>query len=187
MNTLPDYLQPGLDIVLVGLNPSLASAQAGRYFASPRNRFWRALECAGVFAAPPDATRDRLLFAQGIGLTDVVKRPTRGASDLRAADYRRWAPVLRAKLRRYRPLIVCFHGAVAYRAYLRYAENAPPSSLTLGLQPRLIAQSRVYLIPNPSPANAAYSLADLARWYRRLWALRAALRRADTCPPRSVC
>ena len=172
MNTLPDYLQPGLDIVLVGLNPSLASAEAGRYFASPRNRFWRALECAGVFAAPPSADRDRLLLAQGIGLTDVVKRPTRGAS-----DYRRCAPLLRAKLERCRPLIVCFHGAVAYRAYLRYAEHIRAPDLTLGLQPRLIAQSRVFVIPNPSPANAAYSLADLAHWYRRLWALRAALRR----------
>ena len=187
MKTLPDYLQPGLDIALVGLNPSLASAEAGRYFASPRNRFWRTLECAGVFAAPPDASRDRVLLAQGIGLTDLVKRPTRGASDLRAADYRRWAPVLRAKVERYRPLIVCFHGAVAYRAYLRYAENTRPVALALGLQPHLIAQSRVFVVPNPSPANAAYSLADLAHWYRRLWALRAALRQADTCPPRSAC
>lgn len=179
MNTLPDYLQCGLDIVLVGLNPSVVSAEAGYYFASPRNRFWRALECAGVFAAPPSASRDRLLFARGIGLTDVVKRPTRGASDLRAADYRRWAPVLCAKLERYRPLIVCFHGAVAYRAYLRYAEDVRPSNLALGLQPHLIGQSRVYLVPNPSPANAAYSLADLASWYRRLWALRAYLRGED--------
>ena len=173
MNTLPDYLRPGLDIVLVGLNPSVASAEAGRYFASPRNRFWRALECAGIFAAPPSACRDRLLLDHGIGLTDVVKRPTRGASDLRAADYRRWAPVLRAKLERYRPLIVCFHGAVAYRAYLRYGEGERPGALRLGLQERRIGEARVYLVPNPSPANAAYSLGDLARWYRRLWALRA--------------
>ncbi len=187
MNTLPDYLRPGLDIVLVGLNPSVASAEAGRYFASPRNRFWRALECAGIFAAPPSASRDRLLLAQGIGLTDVVKRPTRGASDLRAADYRRWAPVLRAKLERYRPQIVCFHGAVAYRAYLRYGAGERPAALELGLQARSIGEARVYLVPNPSPANAAYSLAELAGWYRRLWALRGEVRGADTCPPRSAC
>ena len=177
MKTLPDYLRPGLDIVLVGLNPSVASAEAGRYFASPRNRFWRALECAGIFAAPPSACRDRALLAQGIGLTDVVKRPTRGASDLRAADYRRWAPLLRAKLQRCRPLIVCFHGAVAYRAYLRYGEGERVSALELGLQARRVGQSRVYLVPNPSPANATYSLAELAGWYRRLWALRGDVKR----------
>ena len=46
METLPDYLQPGLDFVLVGLNPSIPSAQAGHYFANPRNRFWPAFNGA---------------------------------------------------------------------------------------------------------------------------------------------
>ena len=57
----------------------------------------------------------------------MVKRPTRNTSELRAADYRRWAPVLKAKLERYSPLIVCFHGAVAYRNYLKYAEGVSES------------------------------------------------------------
>ena len=39
MNTLPDYLQPDLDIVLIGLNPGLNSIKAGHYFAFGRNRF----------------------------------------------------------------------------------------------------------------------------------------------------
>ena len=44
--TLPDYLRPGLDIVLVGLNPSAYSARVGHYFANPRNRFWPAVSAA---------------------------------------------------------------------------------------------------------------------------------------------
>ena len=62
MNTLPDYLQHNLDIVLVGLNPSLPSVEAGRYFASPRNRFWRALNRSGIRASrwmPRSTTRCR--------------------------------------------------------------------------------------------------------------------------------
>ena len=174
MKTLPDYLCAGLDIVFVGLNPGLYSVEVGRYFASPRNRFWRAVNRSGLLSEPLDAERDAELLEQGIGLTDVVKRSTKGASDLRAADFRRWSPVLREKLLRHRPRIVCFHGAVAYRSYLRHAcgVNERPE---LGLQPRRIGESLVFLVPNPSPANAVYSLEDLVEWYRRLGELRGSL------------
>ena len=58
--------------------------------------------CSGV---------DLCLFLQhGIGFTDVVKRPTAGGGDLRAADYREWAPVLRARLLEFAPDIAWFHG-----------------------------------------------------------------------------
>ena len=42
----------------------------------------------------------------------------------------------------------------------------------MGLQKRSIGASWVFVTPNPSPANAAYSLDDLAEWYRRLGILR---------------
>ena len=172
MNTLPDYLKEGLDIVLVGLNPSLYSVEVGHYFATPRNRFWRAINRSGLLTEPLDASTDYRMMEQGIGLTDIVKRPTRGASDLRAADYREWAPVLKEKLERFQPMIVCFHGVVAYRNYLRHAENIRQSSIELGLQPHAIGRSRVFVVPNPSPANAAYSLDTLVGWYNALRDLR---------------
>ena len=172
MDTLPDYLKEGLDIVLVGLNPSLYSVEVGHYFAAPRNRFWRALNGSCLLTKPLNADTDYKMPEQGIGMTDVVKRPTRGASDLRAADYREWAPALKEKLERCRPLIVCFHGAVAYRNYLRYADGIRASSVELGLQSHTIGRSRVFVVPNPSPANAAYSLDALAGWYQALRELR---------------
>ena len=176
MNTLPDYLKEGLDIVLVGLNPSLRSVEAGHYFATPRNRFWPAINRSGLLAESLDTNTDYKIVEHGIGLTDIVKRPTRGASDLRAADYREWAPVLREKLERYEPLIVCFHGAVAYRNYLRHADGIRVSSIELGLQSHTIGRSRVFVVPNPSPANAAYSLDTLVAWYRALSDLRQRLK-----------
>ena len=176
MNTLPDYLKNDLDIVLVGLNPSLRSVEVGHYFATPRNRFWRAINKSGLLAEQLDTETDYKMLEHGIGLTDIVKRPTRGASDLRAADYREWAPVLRGKLERYEPLIVCFHGAVAYRNYLKYAEGETTTSIELGLQPLAIGRSRVFLVPNPSPANAAYSLDTLVGWYKALRDLRRKLK-----------
>ena len=171
VRSLPDYLGDGLDIIFVGLNPGLYSVQVGHYFATPRNRFWTAINRSGLLAEPVGAAQDHRLLRQGIGLTDVVKRATRGASELRAADFRRGAPVLKEKLERHRPRIVCFHGKTAYRGYMKYAEDRV-DLLELGAQPVAIGSSLVFVTPNPSPANAAWSLADLVGWYRRLAALR---------------
>ena len=48
LETLPDFLKPGLDIVFIGLNPSTISVTQGHYFANPRNRFWKALNMSGL-------------------------------------------------------------------------------------------------------------------------------------------
>ena len=165
--TLPDYLSQGLALVFVGLNPSLYSVKTGHYFANPRNRFWTALNLSGLVGVELSAEVDHTLPDHGIGLTDVVKRPTAGASGLTSQDFRTWAPVLKEKLERFRPRLVCFHGLTGYRQYLRYGEGSrAPASL--GLQEHQIGGVPVYVTPNPSPANARYSLDDLAGWYREL-------------------
>ena len=174
--TLPDYLRPGLDIVLIGLNPSAYSVRAGHYFANPRNRFWPAVSAANLAGRPVGPEDDAALLDVGIGLTDVVKRPTPQASGLSAADYRQDAPLLREKLLYHEPAIACFHGLTAYRAYLRYAEGiSKPGAISLGRQDFTIGNSRVFVLPNPSPANARYSLADLTGWYVKLNRWRAEL------------
>ena len=173
MNTLPDYLRPDLDIMLVGINPGAYSAQVGHYYARPGNRFWRAANQAGIFSEPLGPESDSRVLEFGVGLTDVVKRPTATANELRAADYRRWAPVLRRKIRRYRPRIVCFQGIGGYRSYLRYGEGlAPLPRLRPGRQDLRLEASVVFLVPSPSGLNARYSFDDLVGWYRRLKVLR---------------
>ena len=101
----------------------------------------------------------------------MVKRPSSSASKLRVADYRRWAPVLREKLERFAPSIVCFHGVTGYRGYLKHAEGVDDRP-KLGLQDRSLGVSKIFVVPNPSPANAVYSVDDLTAWYRRLKDLR---------------
>ena len=167
MDTLPDYLRSGLDVVFVGINPGAYSAEVGHYFATPLNRFWPAVTRAGILPESMTAETDHMALDHGVGFTDVVKRASRSASNLRAADYRRGAPVLKEKLERFQPLVACFHGVTAYGNYLRYCEGevARPKP---GPQPRTIGRSRVFVVPNPSPANAAFSLDDLVEWYRRL-------------------
>ena len=170
LETLPDYLCPGLDIVSIGLNPSLPSVRDGFYFANPRNRFWRALNASGLVSEPLEpgiAAMEKLINEQSIGFTDVVKRPTAGGNELRAVDYREWAPLLKDKLEDTAPLIAWFHGKQAYQNYLKYTKGLP-AKIEWGAQPLVIGRSRVFVTPNPSPANAAYSLEVLTDWYRQL-------------------
>ena len=169
MDTLPDYLRPGLEIVFVGINPSVYSVQTGHYFANPRNRFWAAINRSGLVRAGRDLgpTDDATMNDWGIGFTDVVKRPSSNAASLRAGDYRYWAPVLKEKLLDCQPLVVCFNGLTAYRNYLQHAEGVMAGPKP-GRQARRIGVCHVFVAPSPSPANAAYSLDTLAGWYRQL-------------------
>ena len=171
MTTLPDYLCRGLDIAFVGINPGAYSAQVGRYFATPQNRFWGALSRSGLVPAAGvlEPGAEAWLNEHRIGFTDVVKRASNSASSLRAADFRRWSPVLREKLIKFEPRVVCFNGVTGYRSYLRYGERVEPV-VELGPQERRIGVSRVFVVPSSSPANAAYSLDDLVEWYQRLGA-----------------
>jgi TDG/mug DNA glycosylase family protein len=96
-----------------------------------------------------------------------VKRPTRGAAQLRADDYRSGALRLAAVLRKYQPAIAWFHGKLAYGQFLKRT-GAPQRGAGWGGQPVCIGVTRIFVTPNPSPANAAFSLQDLVEWYNRL-------------------
>ncbi len=173
MKTLPDYLRHGLDILSIGLNPSLNAVKAGYYFATPQNRFWPALNASALFEPQltPSAASMQWMFEQGVGFTDVVKRPSRGSAQLRAADFREWAPVIRVELELYRPRIAWFHGKLAYENYLKFAEDRR-ERIRWGRQRRRLGNTVFFVTPNPSPANATYSLQDITQWYNRLARLR---------------
>lgn len=79
---LPDYLKPGLDIVFIGINPSMFAAYTGKYYDGPGNHFWQALYLSGILAEPMSAVDDHKLLDLGIGFTNIVPRTTRGLSDL---------------------------------------------------------------------------------------------------------
>lgn len=176
VDTLPDYLAPGLRLVFVGINPSSFSVGRGRYFARRSNRFWPAFSRSAL-SAPIRAALGRVtlgpeddagLLGFGIGFTDVVKRPSANASTLRPADFEAGAPELLGKLGRFRPRVACFHGLMAYRAFARYALGEAKPVAALGPQARVVAGTRLYVVPNPSPANAHFTPADQADWYDRL-------------------
>ena len=176
--SLPDRLGPNLRVLFVGINPSLYAVARGHYFARPQNRFWPALSASklgqpicqalGVERLWPE--HDVQLPDFGIGLTDVVKFASANASSVTPAMYREGAPRLLETLLRCSPTLVCFHGMVAFRPFARHALGWKPEEVgALGLQERgLPGGTPIAVIPNPSPANASYSLADLIGWYDRV-------------------
>jgi len=170
MKTLPDYLRHNLLFISIGLNPSPVSVKAGYYFANPRNRFWKALNGSRLVDVPlkPGAEAMQVLFNKyNIGFTDIVKKPTRMANALRTADYREGAVVLKEKLLEYQPKIAWFHGMVTYKNYLRYAEGID-AEVPWGAQKLQIGTTRVFVTPNPSPANAQFSTDDLINYYNEI-------------------
>ena len=167
MTTLPDYLDHHLKIVSIGLNPSPVSVEAGFYFANPRNRFWNALNRSRLVdekLQPGEEAMQILFNRYKIGFTDLVKRPTPMGKTLRAADYRDGAPSLKEKLLHYKPALAWFHGISTYRQFLKYAENMQ-INVSPGVQKHSIGRTRVFVTPNPSPANAKFSLDELVRYY----------------------
>jgi double-stranded uracil-DNA glycosylase len=172
--TLPDLLRPGLAVVFVGINPSLYSVARGHYFARSTNRFWPAFSQSrlslpvrrgiGVERLLPE--HDRLLPDYGFGFTDAVKRATARAADLGREEFIAAVANLVEKIAAFRPRIACFHGIMAYRQVsLSLGEDGNPK---LGLQEIRIGESRIFLAPNPSPANAHVTPAQQTGWYDRL-------------------
>lgn len=176
MKTLPDYIDYDLDILSIGLNPSTISIEKGYYFANPRNRFWKALNRSKLIRKndefiPSKEAQEELFKKYSIGFTDVVKRSSSMGKDLRAEDYKKWAPQLKLKIDKFKPKICWFHGKVAINNYFKYSLEMK-QNIIWGKQKFTIQDSIFYVTPNPSPANAAFSLDEIIRWYDKLSVLK---------------
>ena len=79
---LPDYLKEGLDMVFIGINPSMAAAYSGKYYDGGGNHFWPALYLSKLIPEPMNPQDDYKLMDMGIGFTNIVPRTTRGIADL---------------------------------------------------------------------------------------------------------
>src|SRR5688572_30117004 len=109
LQDVPDHLRPGLNIVIVGINPGLRSGASGHHYAFPGNHFWKLLYESGLLPEPLTFAEDHRVLEYGIGLTNLVDRTTREAGELSRAEMAEGAASLKAKLLHYRPKIVCFN------------------------------------------------------------------------------
>lgn len=161
--TLEDLIAPDLDVLFVGYNPNPLAVASGHYYARRANRFWEDLHEAGfvpaVFRGPGE---DRLILEHGVGLTDVIKRPTPSIDGLDASEFRGGFARLDGLLAMYRPRVVCFNGLGLLERYRRFGH--PPEGTI------------VRAVPSTSPRNNHLKAQRLAA-FKEVRALVAAMKK----------
>ena len=170
MGPLRDVLRPGLEIVFVGINPGRHSAAAGHHYAGPGNHFWPLLHESGLVGERLTYEDEVRVLEWGIGLTNMVARPSAGIADLTMEELLEGARSLRRRLLRNRAGIVCFNGKRIYEIFAGHP-------CQLGRQEERIGASRVFVMPSTSPRGASYSKAQKLAYFRQLARLRDELRR----------
>ena len=153
---LPDYLQPGLDIVFIGINPSMFAAYTGKYYDGPGNHFWQALYLSGLIPEPMSAGDDHKMVNLGYGFTNVVARTTRGIADLSKKEIAEGAVILKEKLIKYQPKIAVFNGKAIYEVY------SGQKKFMFGRQPQRIPGSQTWLWVMPSSSARCAQLPRVA-------------------------
>jgi TDG/mug DNA glycosylase family protein len=169
LQPLRDRVRPGVRVLLVGINPGIRSATVGHHFAGYSNRFWKLLHESGLVPGPIGPEDDVRLPEWGLGITNLIARPTPGIDTLRPAEYVEGIGILRRKVRRWKPKVVAFVGVSLYRAI--FAKKGP---IALGLQSDSFEGARVVVLPNPSGRNANFTYAEMLAAFATLAHLPAA-------------
>jgi double-stranded uracil-DNA glycosylase len=175
---LTDCIQPGVRLLLIGINPGVMSATTGHHFAGPTNRFWRLMYESGLVPEPVTHADDIRLPQWGIGMTNLVPRPTPGIDTLRPEEYLEGWKILEKKIERYRPEIVAFVGVTMYRALWKLLTQQPLAAskpkggggpvIKPGFQSATVHGARVFVLPNPSGRNAHFSYAAMLAAFSEL-------------------
>jgi TDG/mug DNA glycosylase family protein len=171
---LKDRIAPGLRILFVGINPGVRSAQSGHHFAGPGNRFWKLLWEARLVREPFTHVDDDRLPEFGLGITNLVPRPSPGIDSLKPAEYVAGWHVLEKKIETYRPAVVALVGVTLWRVILPLlltddeARRRASAIKCPGLQSLTIHSARIFVLPNPSGRNANYTYTEMLAAFRSL-------------------
>jgi mismatch-specific thymine-DNA glycosylase len=164
MRTLPDYLRKGMKMIMVGANPGDRSARVGHYYAGRGNQFWPIMYESGVIPEPLSYEDDRRILEFGIGMTDLVKRPTRGIDEIERREFAEGRVLLAQKLEDLRPRVVAFNGKMVY-------EKFAGRQCKLGLQKEELYGAKVFVLPSTSGVNGGTERAVKTRYFKKLAAL----------------
>ena len=162
---LTDRIRPGVRILFVGINPGLRSAVTGHHFAGHSNRFWKLLFESKLVSEPLTHQDDWRLPDWGLGLTNIIQRPSSGVDVLKPQEYTAGRKRLVAAVKRYRPHIVALLGVTIYRSLFPEYRTG---RISLGLQDKTLTDRPVFVLPNPSGRNAHYSYRAMLMAFRAL-------------------
>ncbi len=157
--TIEDLLPDPLRLLFVGINPGLVSAATGLHFARPGNRFYPALQAAGVIDSVTAAEAQPELEAAGIGITNLVARSSARADELDDHELSAGRERLDQLVTQRRPAVVAVAGITSYRT--AFGERRAAA----GRQPHDLAGAALWVVPNPSGLNAHETVASLAAAY----------------------
>lgn len=160
---LPDIIAPCLDVLFCGINPGMTAVAAGHHFAGRGNRFWRVIHRAGFTPEEIPPHDDRAILRYRCGLTTVVKRATPRADLLSRQEFAAAAAEFDRKVARYTPRFVAFLGKAAYCGLSGRRDVA------WGLQPEHTGNASIWILPNPSGRNRAFSFDRLVAVYREFF------------------
>jgi TDG/mug DNA glycosylase family protein len=162
---LTDHIRPGVRILFVGINPGLRSAATGHHFAGYSNRFWRLLFESKLTPEPLTHQDDWRLPDWGLGLTNIIQRPSAGIDMLKPSEYIAGRKRLVATVKHHRPHAVALLGVTIYRTLFPEYRTG---RVRLGLQSKTLAGCPVFVLPNPSGRNAHYSYQTMLTAFRAL-------------------
>lgn len=160
---LKDRIAPGARVLFVGINPGVRSAVTGHHFAGPSNNFWKLLYDSGFVPERVTHVDDDRLPEWGLGITNLVARPTPGVMDLSLSELRAGRAALERKVKRYQPRMVALVGITVYRALF-----PGPRPIKPGRAREVLGGAPVWVLPNPSGRNAHYSYQAMQQAFRRL-------------------
>ena len=152
-----------MKLVIIGCHPTESSVRVGHYYAGRDNEFWPIIFESGVVPEPFDYRDDKRVIEFGIGLTDLVKRPSKTAAEIAREDFAEGRIVLASKIEEYTPKVVAFNGKFAYE---KFAQR----TCKFGLQKEKLYGAQVFVLPSTSAQNATGSGVKL-RYFKQLGAL----------------
>lgn len=162
---LSDHIRPGVRVLFVGINPGLRSAATGHHFAGYSNRFWKLLVESKLVSEPLTYQDDWRLPDWGLGLTNIIQRPSAGIDALKPSEYSTGRKRLVATVQRYRPHAVALLGVTIYRTLFPEHQTG---RISLGLQNKTLADRPVFVLPNTSGRNAHHPYRVMLAAFRML-------------------
>jgi TDG/mug DNA glycosylase family protein len=159
VETLEDLLRTGLRAVCVGINPSPVSVRAGHYYQGKfGQKFFQRLHSCGVLRPGRGGWQDDEAFEDGLGFTDIVKRPTASAKEVRSEEFDHGRQLLVDKVTEHKPKLVIFtFKKTAETVFGPFDGNGFIDGLAIG-------SSEVFVMPGPyeNAGTAAATMRVLA-------------------------
>jgi double-stranded uracil-DNA glycosylase len=153
---LPERLRPGLKLVFCGTAAGRQSALQKAYYAHRQNKFWQTLHGIGLTPRLLTPHDNEQLWELGIGLTDIAKfsfgMDHQLPKDALGAEA---VATLKARIAKAKPQILAFTS-------LNGGRKVMGPKAVAGEQPERLGDTRVFILPSPSPLAANHW--DIKPW-----------------------